>query len=400
MSRESLLEQLKIERDNADSFEPRNRFPWRWVLVVTLVLVVAAAAGWFFLARPDLTTVHAVEARAVAGGSTVEGSSLLDASGYVVARRQATVSSKITDKVVEITIEEGDHVKEGQILARLDSTNTGAALALAEANSRAAETALDDARPIYLRSRRLLDEKAISQEAFDLAKANYDAAQSSAAINDHALAVARVNEDDTIVRAPFDGVVTVKAAQPGEIVSPISAGGGFTRTGICTIVDMQSLEVDVDVAESFINRVHAAMPAAVTLNAYPDWKIPAEVIAVIPTADRSKATVSVRVRLNAKDPRIVPEMGARVEFLDQSTAPKAAAARQVTVPPEAVQHDEAGGAVVFVLNGGTVERRAVRLGASTREGQIVIAGLTAGDEIATGASGPLSDGMKVTIVNP
>src|SRR5581483_2127403 len=151
--------------------------------------------------------------------------------------------------------------------------------------------------------------------------------------------------EDTVIRAPFAGVVTVKAAQPGEMVSPVSAGGGFTRTGIGTIVDMDSLEVDVDVAESFINRVSAGMPARVKLNAYPDWEIPAQVVAVIPTADQSKATVSVRVGLNVKDPRIIPQMGAHVAFLSPARTAGAAEAqggRSVIVPPDAVQTEEGG----------------------------------------------------------
>ncbi len=242
------------------------------------------------------------------GGASV-GASMLDASGYVVARRQATVASKRMGRVMEIAIEEGQRVKKDQIIGRLDDSNTLAALtqtraqvAQAEANLKAAKTALDDQIPIFQRQERQLAQQVISQQAFDTAKATFNAAQEDYNVRTRMLEVSRASlkmaereQEDTIVRAPFDGVVTVKAAQAGEIVSPQAAGGGFTRTGIGTIVDMESLEVEVDVSENFINRVRAGQPATIKLNAYPDWEIPAEVIAVIPTADRSKATVKVRV---------------------------------------------------------------------------------------------------------
>jgi RND family efflux transporter MFP subunit len=400
MNKDLLLKQLRISRDDDVHVTHTDRPFLHWVAGGVVAALVGAVLIWFLVARPDLTVVQVVEARA-ASTATSAGGALLDASGYVVARRQATVSSKITDKVLEVLIEEGEHVSTGQIIAKLDDTNTIAALQLAEANLRAQRTAASDEQPIFLRSGRLLKQKAISQEAFDAAKANYDAAVAAVAVAERSLAVARVNEEDTIVRAPFDGVVTVKAAQPGEIVSPISAGGGFTRTGICTIVDMASLEVDVDVAESFINRVHQGMPAVAILNAYPDWNVPAEVIAVIPTADRSKATVSVRVGLKVKDPRVVPEMGVRVEFLDPSaTSSGVHSVRSVIVPAEAIQNRNRDDAVVFVVNGDTVERRPVRLGAQSSNGQILLAGVSAGEAVAVSGNDKLSDGERVRIAPP
>ena len=214
------------------------------------------------------------------------------------------------------------------------------------------------------------------------------------------LALAERNLDDTVVRAPFAGIVTVKAAQEGEMVSPVSAGGGFTRTGIGTIVDMASLEVEVDVSENFINRVAAQQPATVTLNAYPDWSIPARVIAIIPTADRAKATVKVRVGFDVGDPRILPEMGARVAFLDSKDASGSAAtsavAQSVLVPRESVQVDGDTG-VVFVVADGGVERRTVRLGMQSAAGQVVLAGLTAGTRLARGDLSSLADGSRVRV---
>jgi RND family efflux transporter MFP subunit len=252
---------------------------------------------------------------------------VLDASGYVVARRQATVSSKVTGRLAEVLVEEGQRIAAGQVLARLDSTNAVAALALAEARVteagsalQAAEVALADAQPSIQRSEEQFRRGLTSAETVEAARSGFNAkkmavvvAQQSVGVARAAVDVAKQNLEDTIIRAPFGGVVTVKAAEPGEMVSP-AATGGFTRTGICTIVDMDSLEVEVDVSEAFISRVQPDLPVMVRLNAYPDWEIPAKVLAVIPTADRAKATVRVRVAFETKDPRIVPEMGARVSF--------------------------------------------------------------------------------------
>jgi RND family efflux transporter MFP subunit len=217
------------------------------------------------------------------------------------------------------------------------------------------------------------------------------------------LAIAERSLEDTVVRAPFTGIVTVKAAQPGEMVSPVSAGGGYTRTGIGTIVDMDSLEIEVDVSENFINRVHPDQRVTARLNAYPDWNIPAHVIAIIPTADRAKATVKVRVGFDQRDDRILPEMGVRVAFLDGANdeAPAAGSTtgpRALIVPPAAVQATGDTG-VVFVLNDNRVERRSVRLGARTAAGQIVLSGLTAGARLATGDLDKLTDGAEVRIAN-
>jgi RND family efflux transporter MFP subunit len=338
--------------------------------------------------------------------------SMLDASGYVVARRQATVAAKTTGKVTEVLIDEGQRVSKDQVIARLDDTNAQAALAQAkaqlaqsQANLEAARVAFANAEPIFVRYRRQLDKGVISAQDYDTAKSSYDASKSNLSVTERSvgvaqatLAVAQRNVDDMIVRAPFAGVITVKAAQPGEMISPMSAGG-FTRTGIGTIVDMDSLEVEVDVSENFINRVRPEQPASIKLNAYPDWLIPGEVIAVIPTADRSKATVKVRVGFKVKDPRILPEMGARVSFLngDVSAAHATLSARpSVQIPATAVKIQGEQG-VVFIVHDNTVERRVVKLGARTGDEQTVVAGVVPGDKLVVGDLDTLVDGAKVQI---
>jgi RND family efflux transporter MFP subunit len=311
-----------------------------------------------------------------------------------------------------VTIQEGQHVAAGQVIATLDDSNARAALdqaaaqaAAAQVSVQVAQVSLAEATPKLQRSRSLHGNGWLSDQDLEAAQAGYDSAREDLALAQRqaitattTVEVFRRAEDDTVVRAPFAGVVTATAAQPGEIVAPV-AGGGFTRTGICTIVDMDSLEVEVDVAESFISRVTPGMPASVKLNAYPDWEIPARVITVIPTADRSKATVTVRVGFKVKDPRIVPEMGAHVAFLSPTPIRSAqgAGSRTVIVPPDAVQTEEGGQAVVFVIAGGRAERRAVRLGDRGAQGQLVVAGLAPGEPVAVEGADKLKDGAAVKV---
>jgi RND family efflux transporter MFP subunit len=409
----ALLEQLRLNRPVSEAENPRRTF--KWVLGGAAVLAVLGVGLWLLFGRANGVPVRIAVAQDSTSGSATSGASLLDASGYVVARRQATVSSKITGKVLEVLIEEGQRVAANEVLARLDDSNARARLqqaeaqiAQAEANLQAAQTALNDARPIYHREEQERAQALISAQDFDSAKATYNAAAAAFAVAQRAVAVARSSlvvaqrdEDDTVVRAPFAGVVTVKAAQPGEMVSPVSAGGGFTRTGIGTVVDMDSLEVEVDVNENFITRVRPGQPVTIRLNAYPDWEIPGEVIAIIPTADRSKATVKVRVAFKRRDERILPEMGARVSFLQDAAAntANAPARRALIVPVEAVEVNGDTG-TVFILHDDKVEQRTVKLGAQSAQGQVVLSGIDAGAKLAIAVSGKLSDGVKVRIAKP
>ena len=409
--RSALINQLKIDRPA--EIEEERRWPL-WVGIIVVVSVLAGGAIWWFMPRG--IPVGVATATAAPADTTVGPGTILDASGYVVARRQATVSAKVTGKVVEVLIEEGKRVARDEVIARLDDTNARAAVeqaraqrAQADANLVAARVALDNAVPTFKRNEQQLAKAVISAQTFDTAKAAYDAARTSVDVAKRAVEVAAANLaysernlEDTVVRAPFTGIVTVKAAQPGEMVSPISAGGGYTRTGIGTIVDMDSLEIEVDVSENFINRVHPDQPVTAHLNAYPDWSIPAHVIAIIPTADRAKATVKVRVGFDARDERILPEMGVRVAFLE--SAPKDAPSqnsggpRPIIVPTSAVQVSGDTG-VVYVLTDDRVERRSVRLGARTSAGQIVLSGITAGARLATGDLDKLTDGARVRVAN-
>jgi RND family efflux transporter MFP subunit len=404
----ALLNQLRIDRGPQGASSSRGRL---WLVAGGVLLVLAAGAATWFWTRPSGIPIHVAEAQATAGVGAAGAGSILDASGYVVARRQATVASKITDKMVELDIEEGDHVREGQIIARLDDTNIRAALNAAHAQleyakAGLAETAVNlaNARRDYARQESLIKGHYVSQSSLDNSQTTMDALtaelatqRSNIEVAQRQLDVAQRNLDDTIVRAPFDGIVTVKAAQPGEIVSPISAGGGFTRTGIGTIVDMDSLEIQVDVNENFINRVQPDQQVHAKLNAYPDWQIPGHVIAVIPTADRSKGTVTVRIALDQKDPRILPEMGVRVSFLAGASAEgNGTPVPGVSLPADAVQVSGTVG-VVFVVHDSSVERRAVKLGASGSDRVTVLSGLSPGERVAVGDFAQLKDGAKIRI---
>ena len=402
----ALLNQLRIDRAAAPA--PTARWPW----LALAAIILLAALGIWWATRPSAVPVHVVAPQPIAGGSSAAAGSILDASGYVVARRQATVASKITAKMVELDIEEGDRVKAGQIIAKLDDTNVRAALDqtraqldYAKASLTETEVNLANAQRDYDRQKSLLQAHYVSQAAVDNSQTTMDALRAQLAtqrsnveVVARAMNSAERNLDDTIVRAPFSGIVTVKAAQPGEMVSPVSAGGGFTRTGIGTIVDMDSLEIEVDVNEAYINRVLPGQPVESVLNAYPDWKIPSHVIAIIPTADRSKATVKVRIAIEVKDPRIVPDMGVRVSFLEEKkpAGTTAAAPGGVLVPVSAIRA-EGGTQVVYVLKDGKAEQRTVTLGGTVGEERQLLSGVRAGDTVITDPPAQLKDGMAVSV---
>lgn len=404
-----LLSQLRIDRNAAPPPRAANR--GRWPVIVGVMVAVVALAAWWFTREPPLAVkTAAAQPQTATGGASA--SSVLDASGYVTARRIATVSSKITGKVLEVLIEEGQKVKEGDILARLEPTDADAQRDLSAAQLEAARSdvvraaaQLKLAEQNLVRSRDMAARQLIAAASLDQAQAERDAlaaqlqsARSNLQVATEALALSDIGVDNTVVRAPFDGVVTVKAAQPGEIISPMSAGGGFTRTGIGTVVDMDSLEIQVDVNEAFIGRVKAGQKVEAVLNAYPDWRIPAEVIAIVPTADRSKATVKVRIGFKEKDERVVPDMGVRVSFLEEE---KPAAANTpvitgVTVPAEAVVQRD-GRTVAFVVKDGRAGQREIEAG-DARDGQRRITrGLAVGEQVVLSPPAELLDGGKVTV---
>ena len=380
------------------------------LIIIILLLVAVAGGGLYWWAREPVVQVRTAEA-AVRTGAAGAPNAILNASGYVTARRRATVSSKVTGKVMEIFVEEGKAVKRGQILARLDDSQLRAMQSVDQAQLAAAskvaaenEARLKEAELTLGRRQQLVKEKVISKAELDSAEAEVESLKARIALAHQQVEVARRQLDarqtdlnDMVVRAPFDGVAISKDAQPGEMISPVSAGGGFTRTGICTIVDMSSLEIEVDVSESYINRVKPGQPVEAVLDAYPEWRIPSKVITSVPSADRQKATVKVRIGFDQLDPRMLPDMGVKVSFLSEA-APVASAAEQarprVLVPKGAIRSAD-GTSIVFVVHGDRVERRAVKPGANDGDLIEVISGLNAGDRVVTEGVATLTDGARV-----
>ena len=380
------------------------------IIGALLVIVALGAAAWYWATAMQAASVKVASATVKAGPGSAPGA-VLNASGYIVARRRATVSSKVTGKVVDVLIEEGHPVREGQILAHLDDTQPRASLALAEAqlaSSRKAaaedEARLQQAELTLKRRQQLLKEGVVGKAELDDVQSNVDSLKARIAYTQQQIGVAesQVNLQktmltDMVVRAPFAGIVISKDAQPGEMISPVSAGGGFTRTGIGTIVDMSSLEIEVDVNETYINRVTNGMRVEATLDAYPDWRIPSHVITTIPSADRQKATVKVRIGFDALDPRILPDMGVKVSFLrDEPAAGQAPAAPRILVPKAAVKTAD-GKTIVFVLKDDRVERRAVSVGLENGDQVELTSGVSAGERVVVDAPQTLKDGDKVKV---
>ena len=402
------LSSLKLDRDVRAG---ARRGAWRWVAFAVVAIGIAATIGWWSTRRQTTVDVKTTTVVArTASGADASSDEVLNASGYVTARRRATVSSRVTGKVRSVHVEEGMSVHEGQVLARLDDSTARAMLQLAEAQLGAARTQLletevriREADLAFDRQRRLAKEGVVAPADLDTATAQADAlrarleaARQDVVVAEQQVAVRRTDLDDTIIRAPFSGKAVSKDAQPGEMISPVSAGGGFTRTGICTIVDMTSLEIEVDVNESYITRVSDGQPVRAVLDAYPDWTIPAHVITTVPTADRQKATVLVRIGFDTLDRRLLPDMGVKVTFLkDRAPATTTAAEPpSLWVPSAAVRRDGTQ-PYLFIATAGRVSRRPVAIGRTRGADVEIRSGVSAGERVVVAASADLADGMSI-----
>lgn len=397
------LDALRIDR--TDPSPDRGRFVG--LAVVAAVLAGLAATG-VYLAR-GASTVEVKTATVTEATSGGGPSAVLNASGYVTARRKATISSKITGKVTEVLVEEGMLVESGQVLARLDDISARLQLAAAESELETARRALKEtevrlaeAGLSLRRNEDLVSKQVASAADLDAARAERDSLAARLSVGrqqvdlaGRSVALRRQELDDTVVRAPFAGVVVSKDAQPGEMISPVSAGGGFTRSGICTVVDMSSLEVEVDVNEAYIGRVLPGQAVEALLDAYPDWRIPARVITTIPTADRQKATVKVRIAFDQLDPRILPDMGAKVAFL--AAAEEGAAQTRSYRVPRAALREDGGQQVVLIVRDDRLERRAVQVGPAPIDPAEIVAGVTAGEQVVIEGPATLKDGDRVKV---
>jgi RND family efflux transporter MFP subunit len=398
------LASLRIDQ-NARASTSRRGF---WFALLLLAILIAAGWAWSTRVAPIPVKAEAVVAQTGAGAAP---GAILNASGYVTARRRATVSSKVTGKILEVFVEEGKAVRKGQVLAKLDDSQARAALTVAEAQLETTrrgaaedEARLREAELTLGRREQLVKEQVISKSELDAARAEVESlrarisvAQQQIKVSESLLAQRRTDLVDMEVRSPFDGIAVSKDAQPGEMISPVSAGGGFTRSGIATIVDMSSLEIEVDVGESFINRVRPEQPVEAVLDAYPEWQIAGHVITTVPTADRQKATVRVRIAFDALDPRILPDMGVKVSFLNERRPTDSAAPRTKLVVPSSAVRTADGRSIVFVLHDDRVERRAIGAGTALGDQVEVLSGVSAGERVVVDGPQTLKDGDKVKV---
>jgi len=392
---------LSIDAGARDAEDSRRWIPW-----ILLIVLIAVIAGIVMVMR-DSRAVEVATATARAAEVGV-AATVLNASGYVEPRRKATVAAKITGRVIEVLVEEGMAVEAGQVLARLDDADARRQTDATRANRDVARASLEEMRVNLIDAERRLrrtvelhQDGVASEQDLDSATAAVDALKAQLVVgsrnldaSEAQLAVAVQNLENYTIRAPFAGIAVSKDAQPGEMVSPVSAGGGFTRTGISTIVDMTSLEIEVDVNESYIARVAPGQPAEAILDAYPDWQIPATVRTIIPTADRQKATVKVRLAFDALDPRILPDMGVKVAFRETAGEIDEAPRAQCLIPRKAIRK-EGDHRVVFVVNGDIVERRAVSVGREFGAAAEILAGVSVGNLVVIEPPEDLEDGQKV-----
>jgi RND family efflux transporter MFP subunit len=398
----------------------RSSRRWLWLILGALALILLAVAASAFRDRK-------VEVEVAAARKPVNGpAGVLNASGYITPRRRATIAAKITGRVTKVMFDEGTRVSEGQLLATLDDSDARRAWDSAKADRDSAHAAIADfevqlrnAEIELRRTQQLVKEGVQTQQALDLSITTADSlrAKINLAKQQVAASEARIREqqqavDNCTIRAPYAGIVVSKDAQVGEMVSPVSAGGGFTRTGIATIVDLHSNEIEVDVSESYIAKVQGNQPVTAILDAYPDWSIPAKVRTVIPTADRQKATVKVRISFTddshvrlidpATQPRILPDMGVKVTFLEEEkpkvAGDKSAAVAAVALVPQAAIHQDNSSKFVFVVKGDVLERRAVTVGSVRGTDVEILAGIQPDAVVVVKGPESLRDGQSVQIL--
>jgi RND family efflux transporter MFP subunit len=405
------LSRLRINRDSPPS-GPRG--PGRRAIIVVVAAVLLAAAAFVLVRRGSVVTVETVVATplGVAGGAEVTGATAVTANGYVVARTRASVAAKVAGRLASLSVDEGTPVKEGDVIARLESADYQAAVGEARANLATARAVLAEAvaareqadrdaervRGIAAQGEGLIApqelETAVSNAAQSAARARAAQARVDAAAA--SLRFAQASLENTVVRAPFTGTVLRKDAEVGEVVAP-SVGGGLTRGAVVTMADLETLEVEVDVNEAYIGRVSHGQDARITLDAYPDTSFAGTVRQIVPTADRQRATVQVKVSITDRDPRILPEMGARVDFI----APEPAGGGEVAAGPPrfrlpaAAVREMDGRTVVWLVRDGRLEPREVTAGPVSADYREIRSGLAGGERVLTGGVDAPEAGMRV-----
>ena len=407
------LDSLRITAEKRKGRRSGKR--WIWIVVaVVAVALVAVAASAYLNRKPEVEV-------ATAGKPSNGPAGVLNASGYITPRRRATIAAKITGRVTGVFFDEGTRVNEGQLLATLDDSDVRRALDAAQADRDASIAAIADyevqlrnAEIELHRADELHKDGVQSQQVLDTARMTADSLRAKIALAKQQVVVAnaRIREEEQAVKncsitAPFAGIAVSKDAQIGEMISPVSAGGGFTRTGVATLVDLHSNEIEVDVSESYIARVTQNQGVNAVLDAYPDVVFPAKVRTVIPTADRQKATVKVRISFTepdhvrlfdpARDPRILPDMGVKVTFLENDKKVINEEKHAVATVPQAAVHGNSDSKYVFVVKDDVLERRAVTVGLSRGSDVDIVAGLQPDTAVVVKGPDALRDGQSVRI---
>jgi RND family efflux transporter MFP subunit len=382
------LSRLRIHRE--DKPQPPGSRLWLWI---SLGALLVASLAWAAL-RPRATEVQVATASATGGGS-VTGAGIT-ANGYVVARTKASVSAKVLGRLEFLGVSEGSHVRQGQVIARIESADHVAELRAARARTQQLRVESEKAARDFRRAEELSRRGVIPDVEKEGAEAQYRSLQAQLELARAQERVAAVNLDNTQIRAPFTGTVLRKDAEVGEIVAPSSAGGGLTRTAIVTMADLGTLEVEVDVNEAYIAQVRGGQSARITLDAYPDTSFTGRVRQVVPTADRQKATVLVKVAIVDRDPRILPEMGAKVEFSREEGTAAAIAVRRVMVPSAALAQ-AADGPKVWVVEQGKVSARSVDVGPVRGDQVEIRRGLSGGESVVLGPPAGLKEGARVRV---
>jgi len=383
---------LRIRRDaNSPAKSSRRNRGW---IIIAVFLVLASLAGYIFVVTGAADPEIGVSIVSRSGNNRAQ--SMLTASGYVVAQREAAVASKGTGRLVYLGVEEGDRVTQGQIIARLEDSDVLASLGSARANLAVVRADSSEATANLKRQQALKDQNLTSQANLDAAKTAYQKVIANIGLAAASIREAEVAVENTVIRAPFNGTVLTKNADVGEIVAPFAASTN-SRGAVVTIADMSSLEVEADVSESNITLVKLSQPCEIMLDAYPDQRYRGYVKKIVPTADRSKATVMVKVAFDSLDGKVLPEMSTKVQFLSEARpANEYSDARMLTIPTSSIlQRDRR--TYVLLINSGVIEERDVKLGQPLHDRTVVRDGLQQGDQVVTEPTANLKAGTKIRV---
>ncbi len=390
------LSSLRIDRSKKDygsNPEARSK-QFRWIAAILLVGLIAFLiyrfGGDLLAASPEVKMTSAIMQ------SPSQANALLTASGYVVAQRKASIASKATGRLIQLDVVEGDPVKTDQIIARLEDNDIRARLQETVANLAFQESELREAEANFKRQQALLASGASSQAEYDAAETRYRRVQAAIKLAKAQVQTARVDLENTLIRVPFDGTVLTKNADVGEIVAPLAASAN-SRAAVVTIADMKSLQVEADVSEANIEKIAPGQDCEISLNAYPSRRYAGYVAKIVPTADRSKATVMVKVGFRDYDHRVLPEMSAKVLFLKNKESKTAEVPQPVLVVPESAVTSRNGGTAVFTVSNDIARIRSIETGKNFNGYIEVVNGLQDGDRVINNPSNEIEDGIKVSI---